>query len=125
MAGKSGGRRGNVCYRGILRDGREVRIEVWSEKTTREDGRRFVEESEALVQLQHRNIVRVLGFCDSRRLTAVVTEWIDGKDVEAWVRTCVPPWKQRVRAILGIAAAVRYLHEEWPEIGCDLRSQRA
>ncbi|XP_057812210.1 LRR receptor-like serine/threonine-protein kinase FLS2 [Salvia miltiorrhiza] len=115
---------GKCVYSGVLSDGREVRIEVYSEKMTREDRRRFVQKSELLVRLSHRNIVPVLGWCDSRRFMAVVTEWIDdGNNMETWIRTCVPPWKQRVQAISGIAAAVRYLHQQWPQIGYNLKAR--
>ncbi|KAL0398197.1 UNVERIFIED_CONTAM: putative L-type lectin-domain containing receptor kinase I.1 [Sesamum radiatum] len=82
-----------------------------------ENRRRFIEQCKILVQLEHKNIVPVLGWCDSRRLRAIVTEWVDGENIEAWLATCNPPWKQRVQAILGIAAGICYLHEEWPQVG--------
>lgn len=110
-------------YRGVLRDGSEVMIEVYLEKMSREDRRRFVDQSEVLVGLDHRNIVRVLGWCDSRRFMAVVTEWIDGKNIETWLKSTVPPWKHRVQVILAVAAGIRHLHEEWPEVGYNLKSR--
>lgn len=110
-------------YRGVLRDGSEVMIEVYLEKMSRENRRRCLEESKILVQLDHRNVVRVLGWCDSRRFMAVVTEWIDGKNIETWLKSTVPPWKQRVQVILAVAAGIRYLHEEWPEVRYNLKSR--
>ncbi|KAL1537612.1 non-specific serine/threonine protein kinase [Salvia divinorum] len=129
LEGKLDSDSGRVC-RGVLRGGRVVWIGVaysGEKAAAREVRRRFVERCEVIVRLRHRNVVRVLGWCDSRRLIVVVMEWIDGgggrkRNLETWIRACVPPWKQRVQAIAGIAAAVRYLSGECPQIGYSLRA---
>lgn len=120
LVGKSGV---STMYRGVLRDGREVRVEIYSDEMSRVDRRRFVEQAKALVRLQHDNIVPVLGWCDSRRFRGIVTEWIDGENVEKWLTNSAPPWKQRLKVILGIAAAICYLHEEWPQVGYNLKTR--
>ncbi|KAH6758872.1 hypothetical protein C2S51_019107 [Perilla frutescens var. frutescens] len=122
LVGKNGSR--SSIYRGVLRDGSEVRIEVYLERIlSRENRRRLIEESEALLQLHHTNIVRVLGWCDSPRFMAVVTQFIVGNNIQTWLKTSVPPWKQRVQVILGISAAIRYLHEKWPKVGYKLKAR--
>ncbi|KAB1206590.1 LRR receptor-like serine/threonine-protein kinase FLS2 [Morella rubra] len=47
-------------YRGALRDGTEVRVEIYLDNISRESKRRFVEECKVLAQLRHKNIFRVL-----------------------------------------------------------------
>ncbi|GFP95924.1 receptor-like serine/threonine-protein kinase ale2 [Phtheirospermum japonicum] len=114
---------GKNTYRGILRDGSEVRIYICSGKFSRETRERFVGKSRVLVQLRHKNIVPVLGWCDSRRFRANVSEWVDGENIEAWVINSVPAWDQRVKVILGIAAGICYLHEEWPQVNYSLKTR--
>lgn len=117
---------GKSVYRGILRDGSEVRIEIYlNNKISRS---RFVEECEVLVRLRHKNLVRVCGWCCDRSLRALVTEWprSGGEDevmsVEMWVLESGPSWKQRLKVLVGVLKGMRYLQEQWPEVGYDLRA---
>ncbi|KAL0363681.1 UNVERIFIED_CONTAM: L-type lectin-domain containing receptor kinase IV.3 [Sesamum calycinum] len=120
LVGKNG--RASV-FRGVLRDGSEVRVEIYLGAMSIENRRRFVQQCEILVQLQHKNIVPVLGWYNSRRMRAIVIAWVDGENIETWLSTCNPPWKQRVHIILGIAAGICYLHEEWPQVGYNLKTR--
>lgn len=121
LVGKSGGA---SLYRGVLRDGSVVRIEVYTDEMSRRKRRRFVQHSQILVQLRHRNIATIIGWCNSRKLTAIVTDWIDSdKNIETWLVNCVPPWKRRVKVIVGIAAAICYLQGEWPDVRYNLKSR--
>lgn len=109
-------------YRGTLRDGTEVRIEIYRDDISRDDCRKFVEECKVLVQLCHKNLVQVLGWCNNRRLRAIVTEWVEGKNVEMWLAVSNPPWKHRLRLLMEVVEGVCYLEEIWPEVGYDLRT---
>ncbi|KAL3537961.1 hypothetical protein ACH5RR_001327 [Cinchona calisaya] len=108
---------------GILRDRTEVRIEVYNDSLLVEDRVKFVEGCEILAQLSHKNLVRVLGWCDNRRLRAIISEWIDGEDVETWLGNCGPSWKRRMKVMVGILHGIIYLHEEWPQVDCDLKTK--
>ncbi|XP_015900678.3 putative leucine-rich repeat receptor-like serine/threonine-protein kinase At2g24130 [Ziziphus jujuba] len=109
-------------YKGTLRDGTEVRIEIYRDDISRDDCRKFVEECKVLVQLCHKNLVQVLGWCNNRRLRAIVTEWVEGKNVEMWLAVSNPPWKHRLRLLMEVVEGVCYLEERWPEVGYDLRT---
>lgn len=110
-------------YKGTLRDDTEVRIEIYQDDDiSREDRRKFVKECKVLVQLCHKNIVQVLGWCNNRRLRAIVTEWVEGENVEMWLVGSNPPWKQRLRLLMEVVEGVLYLEERWPEVGYDLRT---
>ena len=119
LVGKS---EGVEIYRGSVRDGSQVRIEIYRDEVSGEGRRRFTGECEILVQLRHKNIVKVVGWCDNRRLRSIVTEWTDGENVEMWVAGSAPPWKQRLKLLMGVLEAMRYLHEQWPHVGYDLRT---
>ncbi|KAG9136560.1 hypothetical protein Leryth_014402 [Lithospermum erythrorhizon] len=109
-------------YNGQLRDGNEVRIEMYKETISRKNHKKFVQECKILVQLSHKNLIQVMGWCQNRRMRAVVTEWIDGDHVETWLSVTAPPWNKRRKVIRGVIEAIYYLHEEWPEITCDLKT---
>ncbi|XP_062096137.1 probable serine/threonine-protein kinase At1g01540 [Humulus lupulus] len=111
-------------YRGTLRDGTEVRIEIYiSDDISRENYNKFINECKVLVQLRHKNILQVLGWCNNRRrFRAVVTEWVEGQNVEMLIECSNPPWKHRLRLMMGIVKGVCYLHENWPEVDYDLKA---
>lgn len=109
-------------YRGTIRDGNEVRIEIYRDDISRENRSEFVEECKVLVQLHHKNIFQVLGWCNNRRLRAIVTEWVEGDNVEMWLMGSNPPWKHRLRIWMGVVEGVCYLEKTWSEIGYDLRT---
>ncbi|KAJ4848295.1 hypothetical protein Tsubulata_049288 [Turnera subulata] len=109
-------------YRGRLRDGTLVRIEIYRDNHSKENSIKFVAECKILAQLRHRNLVQVLGWCSNRHVKAIVTEWSDGESINAWLSASAPSWKQRLKVLKGIADAVWYLQEKWPEVGYDLRA---
>ncbi|EXB75180.1 Putative leucine-rich repeat receptor-like serine/threonine-protein kinase [Morus notabilis] len=109
-------------YRGTLRDGTKVGVEIYLDNITKENRRKLVQECKVLVQLCHKNTVRVLGWCDKRRFGAIVTEWVEGQSVEAWLLGANPPWKHRLRLMIGVVEGMCYLQERWPDVGYDLRT---
>lgn len=115
------GERGEI-YKGILRDGLEVEIKVQRGRISAESHRVFDEECQVLVQLRHKNLVKVLGWCDRRELRAVVMERLWVCSVEGWLLGS-PPWKQRLKVSMGVVEAMRYLQQQWPSIGYDLRTR--
>ncbi|XP_043699249.1 putative leucine-rich repeat receptor-like serine/threonine-protein kinase At2g24130 [Telopea speciosissima] len=113
--------RGVEIYKGVLRDKTEVRIEIYKEKISREQCSKFVKECKVFVQLSHRNLVRVMGWCNQGRLRVIITEWIDGENIEMWLSGS-PPWKHRLKVLMGVVDGMSYMQEQWPEIGYDLRT---
>ncbi|XAR50771.1 Non-specific serine/threonine protein kinase [Bertholletia excelsa] len=111
-----------VIYKGVLRNGNEVRIETYRDDRSWEERMNFAEECKILVQLSHNNLVRILGWCDNRSLRALVTEWVDGESIETWLSRSAPPWKHRVKVMIRIMQAMCYLQEEWPQVGYDLKT---
>ncbi|KAI3965847.1 hypothetical protein MKX01_010804 [Papaver californicum] len=108
-------------YRGKLRDGTEVRIEIYQDKITSEQRNEFVERCRILVQLDHKNLVRVLGWCDRRNPRAIVTEWSDDVNMERWLSQS-PSWDKKLRILVGVVEGMCYLKEQWPGVVCDLKA---
>ncbi|CAN6545964.1 unnamed protein product [Malus baccata var. baccata] len=106
-------------YRGTLRDDTEVRIEIYRG----ENHPNLIEECKVLVRLRHKNLVSVLGWCNNRRLRAIVTEWMEGENLEMWLlESNNTPWNHRLKILTGVVEGMCYLQEEWPEVGYDLRT---
>lgn len=108
-------------YRGILRDGSEVLIEIHRGKFSFESRRDFVKECRILVQLDHKNLVRVLGWCDNREFRAMVTRSMDGYTTVEWLSRN-PPWKHRLKVLMRVIEAMCYLQDQWPQVGYDIRT---
>ncbi|RZC43784.1 hypothetical protein C5167_036731 [Papaver somniferum] len=108
-------------YRGKLRDGTEVRIEIYQDKITPEQRKEFVEECRVLVQLDHKNLVRVLGWCDRRNPRAIVTEWSNGMNLVRWLSQS-PSWNKRLKVLVSVVEGMCYLKDQWPGVVCDLKA---
>lgn len=109
-------------YKGILRDGTEVKIEMYFDDMSRERYKEFVEECKVLCELDHKNIVRVLGWCRSRKFRAIVTEWTEEENIEMWLSGSAPPWNHRLKVLMGVVECMLYLQEEWPEVDYELKT---
>ncbi|KAF9589811.1 hypothetical protein IFM89_028746 [Coptis chinensis] len=109
-------------YMGTLRDGTEVRIEVYREKTSSEEYKKFVEECRVLVQLRHTNLVQILGWCAHRGFRALITEWRGGETIDMWLSSSSPPWKKRLKVLKGVLQGMLNLQEQWPEVGFDVNT---
>ncbi|CAN8325424.1 unnamed protein product [Cochlearia groenlandica] len=114
---------GAETYKGTLRDGTEVEIEVYTEKVSREERREFAVKCEAVFRLEHKNLVKVLGWCSSRNLRALVRQWNDGENVETWLSSSsASSWRRRLKIVMGVVEGLYYLSDEWPEIALDLNT---
>ncbi|KAF3487035.1 hypothetical protein F2Q69_00057121 [Brassica cretica] len=90
-------RSGVDIHRGTLRDGREAKIEVYTEKVSKEKRR--------------------------ANLRALVTEWTNGENVETWLSSSLASsWRRMLRVVMGVVEGVCYLWEQWPEITFDLNT---
>ncbi|CAJ2677989.1 unnamed protein product [Trifolium pratense] len=109
-------------YKGVLRDGTEVKIEMYWDDISRDSYHKFVEECKILSELDHKNLVKFLGWCKGRKFRAIITEWTKDENVEMWLLREAPSWNHRVKVLMGVVECMLYLHDEWPEVDYDLKT---
>ncbi|XP_026396076.1 cysteine-rich receptor-like protein kinase 10 [Papaver somniferum] len=101
-------------YKGILSDGQEIAVKRLS-KSSGQGDQEFKNEVLLLAKLQHRNLVRLLGFCLHGQEKLLVYELMDASldhiIFDAVKRTHLD-WERRYKIVGGIARGLLYLHED-------------
>ncbi|EFH61885.1 hypothetical protein ARALYDRAFT_898987 [Arabidopsis lyrata subsp. lyrata] len=110
VLGKGG--QGTV-YKGMLVDGRIVAVK----KSTSVDEHRlehFINELVILAQINHRNIVKVLGCCLETEVPTLVYEFVPNGDLSNLLHhgSDNSPWELRLAIAVDIAGALSYLHSD-------------
>ncbi|KAF3440548.1 hypothetical protein FNV43_RR18832 [Rhamnella rubrinervis] len=116
-----------AVYRGSLNKGRKLVAVKRLEKLIDEGEREFRAEMRAIGRTNHKNLVRLIGYCveDSKRL--LVYEYMSNGSLAdlLFKQAQRPYWEERVRIAIDVAKGIHYLHEECksPIIHCDIKPQ--
>ncbi|KAK7325624.1 hypothetical protein VNO80_34087 [Phaseolus coccineus] len=112
MIGKGGF--GEV-YRGILSDGQEIAVKRLT-GSSRQGAVEFKNEVQVIAKLQHRNLVRLLGFCLEDDEKILIYEYVKNKSLDYFLsdikKRTLLSWSERQKIIRGIARGILYLHED-------------
>ncbi|KAG2318536.1 hypothetical protein Bca52824_011749 [Brassica carinata] len=102
-------------YKGTLSSGTEVAVKRLS-KMSGQGTREFRNEAVLVSKLQHRNLVRLLGFCLEREEKILMYEFVSNKSLDYFLfdpeKQGQLDWTRRYKIIGGIARGILYLHQD-------------
>ncbi|KAL6873739.1 hypothetical protein ACP4OV_013821 [Aristida adscensionis] len=101
-------------YRGSLGD-RLVAVKMFSAESSPQGRKAFEAEVKIISRLRHRNLVQLLGWCDSRRGLFLVYELVPEGSLDRHLYGSLLTWSERYKIMLGLGSALRYLHTEWDQ----------
>ncbi|XP_073099801.1 G-type lectin S-receptor-like serine/threonine-protein kinase LECRK3 [Elaeis guineensis] len=114
-----------TVFKGTLPRGQRVIAVKKLEKVVDEGEREFRTEMRTIGRTHHRNLVRLLGFCDEGTNRLLVYEYMSNGSLADLIFKADghPSWDERVRIALDIARGIHYLHEECETriIHCDIK----
>jgi len=103
-------------YKGTTHDGKQMAVKQLS--STSDQGIKEFKNEKLLAKIQHRNIVNLLGCCKKGSQMFVVYEYLRNGSLDKFLSDAEKrkylDWQKRYNIILGIASALRYLHEDSP-----------
>ncbi|KAM0937970.1 putative protein kinase RLK-Pelle-L-LEC family [Dioscorea sansibarensis] len=106
-------------YGGVLPD---TKVKVAIKRVfheSRQVVREFVAEIVSLGQLQHRNLVPLLGYCRREGELILVYEYMPNRSLDKFLFSegeSTLSWSQRLWIIKGVASGLLYLHEDWERV---------
>ncbi|KAD7480032.1 hypothetical protein R6Q59_008818 [Mikania micrantha] len=104
-----------TVYKGVMEDGREIAVKRLSETSTQGHDE-FMNEVRCIHRLQHRNLVKLLGFCAQKSEIMLIYEYLPNRSLDTFLfdetKSSMLDWIKRFHIINGIARGLLYLHQD-------------
>uniref|UniRef100_A0A0D3E521 Receptor-like serine/threonine-protein kinase n=1 Tax=Brassica oleracea var. oleracea TaxID=109376 RepID=A0A0D3E521_BRAOL len=101
-------------YKGKLQDGKEIAVKRLS-SSSGQGKEKFLNEIVLISKLQHKNLVRVLGYCIKEEERILIYEFMLNKSLDTFLfgkKKVEIDWPKRFNIIQGIARGLLYLHRD-------------
>ncbi|GLT65401.1 hypothetical protein SLA2020_378370 [Shorea laevis] len=104
-----------AVYKGKLPNGQEIAVKRLL-KHSGQGNLEFMTEVVLVARLQHRNLVRLIGFCLEGNERLLVYEFLPNASLDKFIfdpiKRLLLDWERRYKIIGGVARGVLYLHED-------------
>ncbi|MCL7046326.1 hypothetical protein MKW94_011838 [Papaver nudicaule] len=114
-----------IVYKGFTEEMGSIAVKKL-DKVFHQGEKEFKSEVNTIGQTHHKNLVRLLGFCDQGQHRLLVYEFMSNSSLaDHLFGISKPDWNRRVQIAFGISRGLMYLHEECSTqiIHCDIKPQ--
>ncbi|KAM3264549.1 G-type lectin S-receptor-like serine/threonine-protein kinase RLK1 [Capsicum annuum] len=116
-----------IVYKGVMSGGSRSVVAIKKlDRVAHEAEKDFMTEVNVISQTHHKNLVRLIGYCNEGPHRLLVYEYMSNGTLASFIFSDPrPTWSQRTNIAMGIARGLAYLHEECSTqiIHCDIKPQ--
>uniref|UniRef100_A0A803PZS2 Receptor-like serine/threonine-protein kinase n=1 Tax=Cannabis sativa TaxID=3483 RepID=A0A803PZS2_CANSA len=102
-------------YKGTMEGGQEIAVKRLS-MCSGQGVNEFKNEINLIAKIQHRNLVKIFGYCIHREMKLLIYEYMSNKSLDYFIfderQSILLEWPKRYKIVSGIAKGLLYLHHD-------------